>query len=1002
MQITLPFQLGLIGLIVLFSMSGVIDDGGSYKSPKDSNPIIQPVDSTYMSHPMREKVDSLITVRNVEEAINLYHSTLDSSQNIIDGIRLYIAVKIANGFNILGDFDQALNWLKKGSLEEPLTSADAMLTSEFFHQKAVAYNFLEKADSAEKYHHLALKIRKDAPKMPPERLFYSYMGLGNIKRYLLHDYDSATQYFELAAQTLSENTSSADNESLFRCNYNLAATFRLRQNLDKALVYARETLRNAQDMKVDIYISFAHNLLLNTYVDVKDFDNAEKHARELISLYKSAENPDFRILINCYLNLGINQNEKGNHEEAIQYLKEGLEYSKVDQYQITVYRNLVYQELGKAYEKLGKNEMALKNFQLSLAFTKNSANKLDKFLSYEYLGNFYANIGQPDSALFYIQQALNNADGIFPKDDWALVPPFDSIPHTMRVFKFIQAKADIISQLRPLENETENYTLALNNYLLGDSIITAKRSDDLLESEELWMANEIQSFYWNAINCFSNLSSRQQNTDLNLALRFMDQNKSRIMLRSLKKSLFLESNGVHDSLVQYNRDINAALAHWKNSDDKNKEEVEQKIFQLISQKSRVDDLINSTYKNFEKSFQKESLSVEAMQQVARDDKTLVLEYYQTQDKIFRLSISSDRIQLDEIVKDSIFDRHFLTYKEQLSNANPFDQDNFKKYVEASSYLFKQLIPLNIDTNKYRSIAIIPDGQLTAIPFESLIISKPATEVIDYSQLDYLIKSININYYHSGHSFIEEKKQNYAGGKLSIAGWAYETIPGKEKLQNAIREIDNISADIDKKLFKEAEATKNSFINLAAEYDIIHLAIHGTDNTDSANIPSLQFYPSDDDGILYNYEIYRLPLSARMVVLSACKTGSGAVEQGEGMFSMARSFFYAGCPSVVLSLWNLKDKSGSEIITSYYANLKSGHNKDVSMRAAKLEYISEKDNYLSHPSFWAGTILIGNDDALWKGGHKQKAWPLIITSVMAMLTILIFLYKKGYYFNRIRK
>ena len=68
---------------------------------------------------------------------------------------------------------------------------------------------------------------------------------------------------------------------------------------------------------------------------------------------------------------------------------------------------------------------------------------------------------------------------------------------------------------------------------------------------------------------------------------------------------------------------------------------------------------------------------------------------------------------------------------------------------------------------------------------------------------------------------------------------------------------------------------------------------------------------------------------------------------------------SGAKSSVISLWNVNDKSTSQIIGSFYKNLKSGLEKDESLRMAKLEYLNNAPANLKHPFFWAPFIPTGD-------------------------------------------
>ena len=91
----------------------------------------------------------------------------------------------------------------------------------------------------------------------------------------------------------------------------------------------------------------------------------------------------------------------------------------------------------------------------------------------------------------------------------------------------------------------------------------------------------------------------------------------------------------------------------------------------------------------------------------------------------------------------------------------------------------------------------------------------------------------------------------------------------------------------------------------------------------------------------------------MVVLSACETGIGKLQRGEGIISLARAFAYAGAKSIVTSLWSVNDQKTKDLMLLFYKNLRKGKSKSEALREAKLSFIAKNDNPNAHPFFWAG-------------------------------------------------
>lgn len=110
------------------------------------------------------------------------------------------------------------------------------------------------------------------------------------------------------------------------------------------------------------------------------------------------------------------------------------------------------------------------------------------------------------------------------------------------------------------------------------------------------------------------------------------------------------------------------------------------------------------------------------------------------------------------------------------------------------------------------------------------------------------------------------------------------------------------------------------------------------------------------GILTANDIARLDLSnTDMVVLSACQTGQGKATS-EGLYGLQRAFKKAGVGTIVMSLWNVSDKTTSEFMTTFYERLadkKNAWNKRKAFEEAK-EIIRQKH---PDPFHWAAFVML---------------------------------------------
>lgn len=208
------------------------------------------------------------------------------------------------------------------------------------------------------------------------------------------------------------------------------------------------------------------------------------------------------------------------------------------------------------------------------------------------------------------------------------------------------------------------------------------------------------------------------------------------------------------------------------------------------------------------------------------------------------------------------------------------------------------------------------------------------------------------------------------------------------------EIENIKDIIGGDILLSKNINKTMLLKNFEKYDIIHLATH-TQIDNKNPLLSRFFISSDTDttneaNSIFASDIYSLQLNAKMAVLSSCNTGTGELQKGEGIMSLARAFKFAGCPSVIMSLWEIDDISTSKIMKNFYAGLKNGKKKDEALRDAKLEYLSNSNSKSASPVFWAGTVPIGNLEGL---SFESTSW---ISRNLLFVFIAIFILLSSYY------
>jgi len=269
------------------------------------------------------------------------------------------------------------------------------------------------------------------------------------------------------------------------------------------------------------------------------------------------------------------------------------------------------------------------------------------------------------------------------------------------------------------------------------------------------------------------------------------------------------------------------------------------------------------------------------------------------------------------------------------------------YITRSRELYDLLIAPVENKIKTRNLIIIPYDSMHYLPFQSLMDGEGR----------YLVEKYCISYLPSASvlKFVESKRSHKSETLLALGNpktdrQDYKPLPFAE------REVRDVVGFIDSsRLFIGSQATEDNFRHYAPEYDILHLACHSELNSSYPLFSSLLLSPGEEhDGNLEVYELFTMDIDADMVVLSACQTALGHLTRAEELVGLVRAFMYAGTPTVISSLWVIKDESTAYLMTEFYKNLNK-YSKAEALRRAQLQTMKEYPS----PYHWASFVLIGD-------------------------------------------
>ncbi len=326
---------------------------------------------------------------------------------------------------------------------------------------------------------------------------------------------------------------------------------------------------------------------------------------------------------------------------------------------------------------------------------------------------------------------------------------------------------------------------------------------------------------------------------------------------------------------------------------------------------------------------------------------------------------------------------------------------------------KLLGPLRSQLANTERLLISPDGALNLLSFAALLDDKG----------EYLAKRFEITYLTSGRDLLRLASESSSRGSavvvadpdygksasmlaqvdtsiqpqrsndLDRGGIVFKSLPGTVEEAKALKALLKLN---DQNVLIGANATEAKLKQLHGPR-ILHIATHGFFLSDkeisAAVLKPVGFiqdqYPvplgenpllrsglalaganprrsgTDDDGILTAAEAAQLDLrGTQLVVLSACETGVGDVQNGEGVYGLRRAFVLAGAETQVASLWKVADTATKDLMLDYYERLLKGEGRSAALRDAQRTMINSQER--SHPYFWAAFVPIGNWAALAAG------------------------------------
>lgn len=735
--------------------------------------------------------------------------------------------------------------------------------------------------------------------------------------------------------------------------------------------------------------------LANVKRELGNYEAAEELYARAYRLQKEVADKDWRNMAYVEAQFGDLFFAKEQYQEAENYYKKALANNSKAGIDHTAIVEQTRTTLAETYARSARTGEALHILQEVLSRYKKLypggsiviAGQYDKISQAYLLGN------QPEEALRYSDSTFLELLQLpaLPDSSW-----MQQLPYNRHIIRYLQHRTDIESALYKKNGNVtalENTIAIATQYgqYLEKSLPALRTQATLIQ-----LAKQHKEIYNTAIeSCWELHQKKQEDHYLEKAFEFTERSRG-LLLRLSANNIMIDANRATRNAAEeqdlfWRKRISSLNTQYLDADKKSDSLLTLLTASMEAYYRFQDSMLRSGEAPLRLKYSLNPAGIPVIQKKLHNTRQTLLQYAVTGKHVFIFVLNGSNLAVHRLPAGVLQEINVL---KQLHNIFP------EKFSTAAFGLYKALI-LPVEKHFVSDkLIIIPDSELFYLNFELLISDSTDRH---FSKMKYLLYRYKISYQLMATAIVQDKIKRHTDEKAMLLTPVFTDAMKRAYLESiadssladrqyfslsrqpfTIRAAKQIGKYIRNDLFAEQAAVERVFKQAADKYRILHLGTHAEVNN-AAPLQSRFFLakqlPGDstdnDDGYLHAYEIYAMQLQSDLAVLTACETGTGNWSQGEGVMSLAHSFMYAGCPSVIMSLWKIDEKASADIIAEFYKHLSAGKTKSEALRLAKLQHIQASEGILSHPYFWAGMTLMGNEEPvyvsssfniwLWVGG-----------------------------------
>ncbi len=947
------------------------------------------------------------------EAAAILSKSLSLIQSKEDTTYADIANKIGNCYLRLSDFKQAKEQYNKVlEIRKRVLGPNHIKVGYVYNNLGLIEESKANLEEALVFYTQSLAIAKHNYGDDHPETADAYIKMGGINR-IKGNFVVANDFFQKALGIHLE-TSGPDHPNTASVYYNLGTLHGKTGNNIKSLAFFSKAAAIYKTTFGEAHpiVNVFQYLIGLVHIDLNQYDQAEVILNQVVQFQKDRGEMNAIEMALAYEHLGKVHLAKNNKAVAIDYYDRSLEI-----YEAT--NGINHPDTYTAYISKGRALCARKdNLQEGLVALKKAvqigqdiyANEQKKLFSgYLELGKCYLALGaykKADSFLYLAYNLLPFADrnNLYSSHD--LVNTEIELVHlSLKKFQEYQNVNDLYEANKRLPNIERRL-----DYL--------KQHFQSIDSGQS-LTDQFFDFYQYAIDI--NYHLYEETGDKQYANKVFDYSEKSMtfkLMRTLQNEEALQVAGIPDSMVGKTNDLSADITYKENLlfENNQKENRDEELHtSLTSQLFDLQEVHEQLLKNIERNYPTyyqlkydlKPASIKDLQKEVLSKEQTLVEYFVSDHNIYVFLINKDGIILKQLSKPADLSTMVQAFRKSIHEYDPLknNDNSIKQYANLGKALYQQLIaPIQADLRS--QVIFVTNGLLEYLPFDALVVQAPKNQS-QFHNYNYLVSNHVISYAYSAtwlHMILKKPRESFTSSYLGIApSFPLEKGSKRSSRSNIFdplkynqTEVKDIKEIMDGDVLLGTSATEEAFKDIASLYQILHLATHGESNIVQGNYSFLAFANPKDTTkgqVLYVKDLQNINLPTELVVLSACETGVGELQKGEGVVSVGKGFSYTGARSVLTTLWKINDNTAAKLMPLFFENIKAGQAKDIALTNAKNTFIKTERHI--HPYYWSGYLIYGDTSKI-----KMSYFPSVILG--GVFGTLGFGLLASFLFLRIRK